>query len=641
MKGAASFKALRTVNETTYITNKDACVALGLLADDSEWKECLSEAAVHLSPKHLRQLFATILHHNQPTNPLCLWDLQFDDGSFLKNLMSDDFRFLRSRQQANSCCLPMDETDIQMCLHALQDELFSISNGNTNLSTFGLPIPNIPCPQSASDNQSLQNNDNFWKEAYASFNEDQLAAFQEIDAAVEQKSNKIFFVNAVGGTGKTFLFNALLAKWRANRKIVHAVASTGIAALLLQCATTVHSGFKVPLVVLPDSSCSVTERSQLGKLLKSIDAIIWDEAPMSGKHVVDCVDRLLRGLTGNTSLPFGGKIVVFGGDFRQTLPVVGRQGRAGIVSKTMQKCEFWSKVRMLSLNINERVRRNGDNEQGRKFSDFLLQVGEGKLPYHSTLGQNIVKIPDEYVFASQCLEDFIRWCYPDIDKPTMSVAGKAILAPKNSHVDELNQVALSLMQGDVHHFESADSIVHVNDDSEAGLFPTEYLNSINSSGLPPHLLTVKIGSPLLLIRNLNPKQGLCNGTRLVVKEVMNRLLKVEIMNGSHARHIAWIPRIDHLTAENFLPFTMNRRQFPVKLAFAMTINKSQGQTLQHTGLWLPEPVFAHGQLYVALSRSGIPENTKILMLDVKGKQGRFHGHEGWYTKNVVYQEVIT
>ena len=293
------------------------------------------------------------------------------------------------------------------------------------------------------------------------------------------------------------MFNALLAKWRANRKIVHAVASTGIAALLLQCATTVHSGFKVPLVVLSDSSCSVTERSQLGKLLKSIDAIIWDEAPMSGKHVVDCVDRLLRGLTGNTSLPFGGKIVVFGGDFRQTLPVVGRQGRAGIVSKTMQKCEFWSKVRMLSLNINERVRRNGDNEQGRKFSDFLLQVGEGKLPYHSTLGQNIVKIPDEYVFASQCLEDFIRWCYPDIDKPTMSVAGKAILAPKNSHVDELNQVALSLMQGDVHHFESADSIVHVNDDSEAGLFPTEYLNSINSSGLPPHLLTVKIGSTLL------------------------------------------------------------------------------------------------------------------------------------------------
>ena len=135
-----------------------------------------------------------------------------------------------------------------------------------------------------------------------------------------------------------------------------------------------------------------------------------------------------------------------------------------------------------------------------------------------------------------------------------------------------------------------------NDDNKAGLFPVEYLNSITASGLPLHMLAVKIGSPLLLLRNINPKQGLCNGTRLVVKQVLNRLLKVEIINGSHAGHEAWIPRIDHLTAGNFLPFTMNRRQFPVKLAFAMTINKSQGQTLQHTGLWLPEPVFAHGQL---------------------------------------------
>ena len=270
----------------------------------------------------------------------------------------------------------------------------------------------------------------------------------------------------------------------------------------------------------------------------------------------------------------------------------------------------------------------------------MLQVVEGNLPYHPSLGQNIVKIPDEYIFASQSLEEFVRWCYPDIDQPTMSVAGKAILAPKNSHVDELNQVALSLMQGDIHHFESADSVVHSNTETEAGLFPTEYLNSINASGLPPHQLTLKIGSPLLLIRNLNPKQGLCNGTRLVVKQVLNRLLKVEIMNGSHAGHVTWIPRIDHFTAENFLPFTMNRRQFPVKLAFAMTINKSQGQTLQHTGLWLPEPVFAHGQLYVALSRSGVPENTKILIHDVKGKQGRFSGYAGYFTKNVVYQEVI-
>ena len=176
------------------------------------------------------------------------------------------------------------------------------------------------------------------------------------------------------------------------------------------------------------------------------------------------------------------------------------------------------------------------------FSDLLLQFGNGKLPYHSELGNNIVRIPDQYVFESQNKEDFVRWCYPDIDQPvtTLNVLGRAILAPKNKHVDEINNIALSLMQGNVHCFQSADSVREKNDDNEAGLFPVDYLNSINASGLPPHMLSLKIGSPLLLLRNMNPKQGLCNGTRLVVKQVLNKLLKVEIMNGSHAGHEAWI-----------------------------------------------------------------------------------------------------
>ena len=122
----------------------------------------------------------------------------------------------------------------------------------------------------------------------------------------------------------------------------------------------------------------------------------------------------------------------------------------------------------------------------------------------------------------------------------MSVAGKVILSPQNSHIDEFYQVALPLMQANVQHFESADSIVHSNDDAEASLFPTEYLNSINASGLPPHWLTLKTGSALLLIRNLNPTPGFCNGICVVVKQVMNRLLTVEITNGSHAGHVSWI-----------------------------------------------------------------------------------------------------
>ena len=144
ISGASSFESLRTVNGVQHSTFKAACLALGLLDDDSEWKDCLAEGAVHLTPKQLRQLFATILQHNQPSNPLELWELQLEDGSFIKHLMSEDFRVCRSRQQHDMRYLSTQECDIQMCLHALQGEITSLSNGNSTLLTFGLPVPTTP-----------------------------------------------------------------------------------------------------------------------------------------------------------------------------------------------------------------------------------------------------------------------------------------------------------------------------------------------------------------------------------------------------------------------------------------------------------------------------------------------------------------
>jgi ATP-dependent exoDNAse (exonuclease V) alpha subunit len=152
---------------------------------------------------------------------------------------------------------------------------------------------------------------------------------------------------------------------------------------------------------------------------------------------------------------------------------------------------------------------------------------------------------------------------------------------------------------------------------------------------------LKIGAPVILLRNLNPDMGLCNGTRLTVLTVTSKILTVQIMNGSHINEIAHLPRIDHLTAEGTLPFTLRRRQFPIKLAFAMTINKAQGQSLSKVGVYLPEPVFGHGQLYVALSRAGVASNTKIFIKQIDGKQGQFPGKTGFFTKNVVYREVLS
>jgi hypothetical protein len=136
----------------------------------------------------------------------------------------------------------------------------------------------------------------------------------------------------------------------------------------------------------------------------------------------------------------------------------------------------------------------------------------------------------------------------------------------------------------------------------------------------------------MLLRNLNPREGLANGTRVIVLNMYNHLVEVQIVGGPHAGKVALIPRITN-NCEDDLPFTLQRRQFPLKLAFAMTINKSQGQTLRNVVLYLPFPVFAHGQLYTAFSRVGDPSSIKALIKDSKRADGRT------YTSNAVYRQV--
>ena len=119
-----------------------------------------------------------------------------------------------------------------------------------------------------------------------------------------------------------------------------------------------------------------------------------------------------------------------------------------------------------------------------------------------------------------------------------------------------------------------------------------------------------------------------------------RLITCRFSTGSQKGKEDLIPRISLDSNGSAYPFTMTQRQFPVRLAFSMTINKAQGQTLSKVAIFLNDPVFGHGQLYVALSRSGNPNCTKILIRNVKNKQGKFPGKPGQYTDNIVYTEAI-
>ena len=136
------------------------------------------------------------------------------------------------------------------------------------------------------------------------------------------------------------------------------------------------------------------------------------------------------------------------------------------------------------------------------------------------------------------------------------------------------------------------------------------------------MLKLKIGCPIILLRNIDPANGLCNGTRLVVQGFAKNSINAEIVLGQHAGKRIFLPRIPLCPLDDeMFPFQFKRKQFPIRLSFAMTVNKAQGQTIPNVGVYLPEPVFSHGQLYVALSRATARSNIKILALPPNTDKG--------------------
>ncbi|KAG5528988.1 hypothetical protein RHGRI_029599 [Rhododendron griersonianum] len=203
----------------------------------------------------------------------------------------------------------------------------------------------------------------------ALLNEEQKIAYIEILDSVFKGKSKPFFIDGPGGTGKTYLYKALLAAVRSQRKIALATATSGVAASILPNGRIAHSRFKIPIGE-GKLACNVTKQSGLAELFKATSLIIWDEATMAKKQTIEALDTMLQDITNNHNL-FGGKVVVLGGDFRQVLPVIPKGTREDCVNASLIKSYIWQHLNKYKLKTNMRAQFDPS------FSEFLLRVGNG------------------------------------------------------------------------------------------------------------------------------------------------------------------------------------------------------------------------------------------------------------------------
>ena len=565
VRGATSWDDLRIVDGHLYPSFQEACGARGMLADDGDIIEAFNEIVrVSCSVANNREQFAMLLLNRQCQNTPQFFEMMW--AHLCEN----------SEVNPHNCAV---------AAWTIEDIMASFGRSLSE-TDFGMTLPQRPPDMSPAQSAILRRHMFDRSECItrrdacvALFTAEQQQVMDAVQAALlGQSTGNVFAVLASAGCGKTLFVEGLTWSARSQGLITLNVAASALAATLLPGGSTAHSTFRIPIPTTSSSFCGVKGAER--ELVRQCKLICYDEVSMVGKDVADCLNRFLQDIM-QSSEPFGGKVVIFLGDFKQLLPV--EQGRK--YAATVKDCSWWSHCRVMRFTKNFRAAAHPE------FCAFLENVGSGRLE----------QVPVPAASRAASVPELISRVYGN-DMTAVSRTRKLIMAFTLQTCNEINTACMAAIPGEACFAAALDD---TKDNRQPELYTDDYLAALSLHGVPPSSLPLKVGARYMIIKNYNAALGACNGTLCELIQFSRNLAHIKIQSGIHAGRVVLLPRCScHVSRENSgLPFDFTRVQFPLIPAYAVSVHKSQGQSLTQIGFVVDQDSFAHGQVYTALSRT--------------------------------------
>lgn len=620
----------------------EAAGAAGLLTDDAEYEHYMREVAHVEHPVRCRQVFADLLVSVSPPNPVKLWNE-------LQDFMSQDFRH-QTRHLGASMHEPCRQHAlwcVNECLKKLGSSLdkfgFTMSSycrSNQLTSELEQPIRHLTCTASCT----------YSVDEKLALNAGQLLFFEAVERLHNSMIPYSLILQAPGGTGKTHTMNVLIKFLLDAGANVAVTSTTGISATALIGGRTVHSALNAGIIV-PEANAgfNLTPQSKLAAEWRAIDVLIIDEVMCLHRHFIEAiaftlqknvfVDYPARLAMG----PFCGISVILTGDPRQQLPITQSANRSTIVSSSLHCSQLFQMFQHFSLTENVRIHAsvniNHDDGRVQRLQEWILNVGNGKKQIGDEIADDAhhVRIPNEF-YIGDSHHALIDRIYGSITNATESYdaeffGNRVILTSLYQDVRLINLIMHQRIQDlgiPVYSVKSHDTVNGPHGD-------VDMANMYSASRFPEHDLKLFIGCPVMCLRALN--RQLNNGDRGIVRSISAYRLGLFMLTGSSKGSIVHLPRMRFTPNAACMRMEMTRLQFGVAVAFAITVSKSQSCGFQHVGVWLNDHLFAHGQLYLALSRVRVGRDGLYTLL-FASHNNIMRGDRGVFARNIVYEELI-